>query len=92
MPPGAIKSIANISGYTKRALTASLSSVNVGIANIVGPQTFQARNAPGYRPAKIVAFATKLLCALDIILLYLYYRRENARRNREHKEDILEDD
>ncbi|KFY26147.1 hypothetical protein V493_04242 [Pseudogymnoascus sp. VKM F-4281 (FW-2241)] len=45
--------MANVGGHTKRSVAAALIAGSFSIGNIIGPQTFQAGDAPGYRPAKI---------------------------------------
>ncbi|KAH8725990.1 major facilitator superfamily transporter [Phaeosphaeriaceae sp. PMI808] len=73
---------ANISGSTKRAFTAAIVSGSFSIGNIIGPQTFQARDAPNYRPAKIAVLGTQAGCGLVTIVLYGYYRWQNGKRDR----------
>lgn len=56
-------------------------SGSFSIGNIIGPQTFQARDAPEYRPAKLAVMGTQSGCALTTILLVLYYVWMNKKRN-----------
>jgi sugar phosphate permease len=46
----------NVASYTKRVAANAIVAIGFSIANIIGPQTFQARDAPGYLPAKITIF------------------------------------
>lgn len=78
---------ANVSGYTKRAFVTAMVTGSFSIGNIIGPQTFQARDAPDYRPAKISVLATQAGDALVICLLALYYVWENRRRDAAAKND-----
>ncbi|GJD03602.1 Major facilitator superfamily transporter [Colletotrichum higginsianum IMI 349063] len=71
---------ANFGGATKRAFAAAIVSGSFSLGNIIGPQTFQARDAPEYRPAKIAVMGTQAGCALVTLALYAYYRLENKRR------------
>ncbi|KAK1761501.1 major facilitator superfamily domain-containing protein [Echria macrotheca] len=71
---------ANFGGATKRAFAAAVVSGSFSIGNIIGPQTFQARDAPDYRPAKISVMATQAGCALVTFLLFLYYVWQNKKR------------
>ena len=71
----------NIVGQTKRTVSLSLIAASFSLGNIVGPQTFQARDAPDYIPAKITLLATQGGCALAALSLYLYYRWVNHRRD-----------
>jgi uncharacterized membrane protein YeaQ/YmgE (transglycosylase-associated protein family) len=71
----------NIAGHTKRAWVTSLYAVSFSVGNIVGPQTFQHRDAPEYRPAKIAVLVTQTSSVFVVAALYLYYRWENKRRD-----------
>jgi MFS family permease len=73
---------ANVSGATKRAFAAAVVSGSFSIGNIIGPQTFQAKDAPGYRPAKLAVMGTQAGCAVVTVALYVYYRWQNQRRDR----------
>ncbi|KAF4595534.1 MFS transporter [Ophiocordyceps camponoti-floridani] len=73
--------VANCAGGTKRAFAAALVSGSFSLGNIIGPQTFQARDAPDFRPAKLAVMGTQAGCALVTILLFLYYVQANRRRN-----------
>jgi uncharacterized membrane protein YeaQ/YmgE (transglycosylase-associated protein family) len=73
---------ANVSGSTKRAFAAAAVSGSFSVGNIIGPQTFQAKDAPNYRPAKLAVMGTQAGCALVTIVLYWYYRCQNAKRDR----------
>lgn len=72
----------NISGQTKRTACLALIAASFSVGNIIGPQTFQAKDAPDYLPAKISLLATQGGCALCALALYLYYRWVNHRRNK----------
>lgn len=76
---------ANIGGSTKRPFAAAVISGSFSIGNIIGPQTFQARDAPEYRPAKIAVMATQAGCALTVFVLFLYYVWQNRKRAAMHK-------
>ncbi|KAK3688937.1 allantoate permease [Podospora appendiculata] len=70
----------NTSGGTKRAFAAALVSAAFSVGNIVGPQTFRAKDAPEYRPAKITLLATEATCMVTTFSLFLYYVWQNKRR------------
>jgi hypothetical protein len=74
--------IANVGGATKRAFAAAVVTGSFSIGNIIGPQTFQARDAPFYRPAKLAVMSTQAGCAAVTITLYFYYRWQNNRRDK----------
>ncbi|KAK4167794.1 putative allantoate protein [Cladorrhinum sp. PSN259] len=73
--------VANVAGPTKRAFAAAIISGSFSLGNIIGPQTFQVRDAPEYRPAKIAVMATQAGCALVTLVLFGYYTWQNKRRN-----------
>ncbi|PNS18579.1 High-affinity nicotinic acid transporter [Sphaceloma murrayae] len=73
---------ANSAGHTKRPLSLALLAGSFCVANIIGPQTFQARDAPAYIPAKVTLMAAVACGAVCSVLLAIYYRWENARRDR----------
>lgn len=76
---------ANTMGYTKRVATNATVAIAFSIANIIGPQTFQSRDAPDYIPAKITIFAVAggaMVVSACLRLLYGFRNRTNV-RNRE---------
>lgn len=79
--------MANIGGGTKRAFAAALISGSFSLGNIIGPQTFQAKDAPEYRPAKIAVMGTQAGCALTTFLLFLYYVWQNKKRTSEGEQE-----
>ena len=72
---------ANCAGQTKRAFASAAIAGSFSIGNIIGPQTFQAKDAPNYHPAKIAVLATQASAAFVTFVLYLYYVYENRRRD-----------
>lgn len=68
---------ANTAGYTKRVASNSIIAIAFSIANIIGPQTFQAQDAPQYIPAKITIFAVAGGAMVVSILLRLLYGVRN---------------
>lgn len=73
---------ANVSGSTKHAFADAIVSGSFSIGNIIGLQTFQAKDAPNYRPAKLAVMGTQAGCAAVTVVLYGYYRWQNPRRDR----------
>lgn len=71
---------ANFGGATKRAFAAAVVSGSFSIGNIIGPQTFQVRDAPDYRPAKLSVVGTQAGCMVTTFLLFLYYAWQNRKR------------
>ncbi|KAM0289623.1 hypothetical protein ACHAO9_005910 [Fusarium lateritium] len=72
---------ANFGGATKRAFAAAIVSGSFSLGNIIGPQTFQAKDAPEFRPAKLAVMGTQAGCALTTFCLFMYYVWANKRRD-----------
>ncbi|KAL1954074.1 hypothetical protein VTO42DRAFT_1762 [Malbranchea cinnamomea] len=75
---------ANCAGSTKRAFASALVAGSFSVGNIIGPQTFQDRDAPEYRPAKIAVLATQAAAAVMSVVLFGYYKWENRRRDTQY--------
>jgi len=74
----------NVAGYTKKQLTGAVLFTGYCVGNIIGPQTFIAKEAPGYHSAYIamlVGYSVKLLM---VVILYIYMYRVNKARDAEH--------
>lgn len=88
----------NIAGHTKRSIATSLIAGAFSVGSIIGPQTFQARDAPNYYPAKIAVLATQAGAAFFAIILRLYYGWQNSLREKrtqeihERQDDHMSDD
>lgn len=78
----------NTAGYTKRIGANAMIAVGFSIANIIGPQTFQAQDAPQYTPATITLFAALGGGMLVAALLRLLYAYRNASTRRHRNEQI----
>lgn len=77
--------VANTAGQTKRAMTAATVAGSFSIGNIIGPQTFQAKDAPQYIPAKITVMATQAAGAVAAFVLFLYYVWANKRKDKQQQ-------
>ncbi|KAF5013340.1 hypothetical protein FDECE_643 [Fusarium decemcellulare] len=77
---------ANFGGATKRAFAAAIVSGSFSLGNIIGPQTFQAKDAPDFRPAKLAVMGTQAGCAVTTFTLFMYYVWANKRRDDRSKE------
>ncbi|KAF2228086.1 major facilitator superfamily domain-containing protein [Elsinoe ampelina] len=77
----------NTAGHTKRAFTTTAMNAAFAIGNIIGPETFKAKDAPMYKPAKISLVATWSSSAGCLLLLVAYYHFANQRRVMATKED-----
>ncbi|KAG8629553.1 hypothetical protein KVT40_003418 [Elsinoe batatas] len=73
---------ANIAGQTKRSVAVGFVTAAFGVASTIGPQTFQARDAPLYQSARLTVLTTLSAGAVLTALLAVYYKRENRRRDR----------
>lgn len=81
----------NVAGHTKRVIGVALISGSFSVGNIIGPQTFQARDAPDYIPAKITVMATQASGALISFVLFLYYVWANKRKSRAEVDPDVQD-
>ncbi|CAM1501410.1 Fc.00g105720.m01.CDS01 [Cosmosporella sp. VM-42] len=77
---------ANFGGATKRAFAAAVVSGSFSLGNIIGPQTFQARDAPNFRPAKLAVMGTQAGCAATTFALFIYYVWANKKRGARNKQ------
>ncbi|KAF3319090.1 hypothetical protein TWF173_003543 [Orbilia oligospora] len=82
---------ANVAGHTKRIAASVVVSGSFSIGSIIGPMTFQAKDAPGYFPAKVTVLATQGAAAIVALALRFYYNFENHRRDRIERENAGED-
>ena len=71
---------ANVAGQTKRVVSVALIAGSFSVGNIIGPQTFQAKDAPQYIPAKITVLATQAAAGVIAFVLFLYYVWANRRK------------
>jgi hypothetical protein len=74
---------ANTSGYTKRAMRNALTLMAFCVGNLIGPQLFQASDAPSYNAAKITLIVTMAAVVLLALVLRQLTVWENAKRDRE---------
>ncbi|KAF2227175.1 major facilitator superfamily domain-containing protein [Elsinoe ampelina] len=72
----------NFAGVTKRAFIMAVLSGAFAIGSLIGPQTFQAKDAPDYIPAKLTLMIVLAVAIVLVGVLLAYYRWENARRDR----------
>lgn len=70
----------NVAGHTKQSASVTLIAGSFSVGNIIGPQTFQAKDAPQYIPVKIIVLATQAGGALFAVILFLYYLWANKRK------------
>ena len=73
---------ANTSGYTKRTMRNALTLMAFCIGNLIGPQMFQASDAPNYNPAKIGLIVTMSAGVVLVLLLRWVMVQENKKRDK----------
>lgn len=44
-----------------------------------GPQTFQTKDAPNYRPAELTIIVCWVLCICDLLFIWVYCRHKNKK-------------
>ena len=72
----------NTAGHTKRTYATAGMNVAFAIGNIIGPETFQAKNAPEYKPAKLTLAIMWAVTIGVAVLCRSYYAMENSIRER----------
>ncbi|KAH8669005.1 major facilitator superfamily domain-containing protein [Xylariales sp. PMI_506] len=80
----------NTAGHTKRTYATAGVNAAFAIGNIIGPLTFQAKDAPQYKPAKlalVIAWAASILISF---FCYLYYTLMNKSRGVKSESDAEE--
>ncbi|KAF3769362.1 hypothetical protein M406DRAFT_65639 [Cryphonectria parasitica EP155] len=84
---------ANVAGHTKKACAMSLLNAAFAIGNIIGPQTFQAQDAPDYTQAKAAVMCFQSVIVVLAIVLLLYFKTVNKKRDQKSSaagEDITD--
>ncbi|KAJ5602277.1 hypothetical protein N7510_011811 [Penicillium lagena] len=79
---------ANFAGHTKKLTMNALVLMSFCIGNVIGPETFQAKDAPQYIPAKITIVAILSFGILFTAALDLLYMWENRKRDNEPAPDL----
>lgn len=72
----------NVAGWTKKTTVAAMYLIGYCVGNIIGPQVFQNKDAPQYRPAEITICVCYFLCILDVLFIYAWCKRENRRKEK----------
>ena len=73
----------NVAGSTKKVTVACIGTVAYTVGNIISPQTFQARDAPRYLPAKISICIIYFLITVDLFVMRWVLERRNKKREQE---------
>lgn len=61
------------------------------LGNIIGPETFQDKDAPGYIPAKVTIVVTLAVAIILTATLVGLYKKENRRRDRAGVQELPQD-
>ncbi|GAB7353321.1 hypothetical protein MBLNU459_g3817t1 [Dothideomycetes sp. NU459] len=77
----------NVAGHTKRSFAMAILNAAFALGNIIGPQTFQAKDAPAYKPAKRAMFAIQLVVGAVAAALFVYYKIVNKKRLASYESD-----
>ncbi|KAF2402206.1 MFS transporter [Trichodelitschia bisporula] len=67
----------NVAGYTKKTTVAAMFLIGYCTGNIIGPQTFRGKN---YVPAEITIMVCWSICLFDLLFIWWYCRRQNAKK------------
>lgn len=70
----------NVAGYTKKTTVAAIYLMGYCVGNIIGPQTFQAKDAPHYVPAEITILVCWGLCIFDLAFIWWYCVWQNKKK------------
>ncbi|KAL9089426.1 MAG: hypothetical protein Q9165_005747 [Trypethelium subeluteriae] len=81
----------NIAGHSKKVTANALTLVSFAVGNILGTQTFQNKQAPGYISGKISIIATLVALCFAILVLRVLNDRLN-RKNKKKLADMGEDE
>ena len=52
------------------------------VGNIIGPHTFQSKDAPQYIPAEITIIVCEGVCVIIQVFVWWWYKRENAKKEK----------
>ncbi|EON97374.1 putative allantoate permease protein [Phaeoacremonium minimum UCRPA7] len=75
---------ANTAGQTKKAICYSLVQIGYAAGNLIGPQTFIAKQAPKYTGAVIAMLTSYCVCMLLMLSYWFIAAAENKRRDRKY--------
>ena len=73
----------NIAGHSKKVTCNALTMVSFCVGNIIGAQTFQERQAPGYISGKASIIATLCVCIISVLALRFWNDWLNKKKARE---------
>ncbi|GMK58121.1 hypothetical protein CspeluHIS016_0501530 [Cutaneotrichosporon spelunceum] len=82
----------NIAGRTKKTFVTGLVLVFNCTGNLIGPQAFRDKDAPVYAPALLTFVVCNAINLCILVAFFLYYRSENARRDRLYGKPLPDED
>lgn len=71
----------NVAGYTKKTTVGAMYFIAYCVGNLIGPQIFVPSTKPRYVPAEITIICCWAFVILDLLFIYWYYKKENARKS-----------
>lgn len=71
----------NVAGYTKKTTVGAMYFIAYCVGNLIGPQIFVPSTKPRYIPAEITILGCWAFVICDLVFIYWYYKRENARKS-----------
>ena len=72
---------ANTAGHSKKVTMNAVVLMSFCLGNVIGPLTFQGKDAPAFIPAKIALMATMAFAIVMVLALRTLLAWENARRD-----------
>ncbi|KAI5364306.1 putative major facilitator superfamily, MFS transporter superfamily [Septoria linicola] len=76
----------NVAGSTKKVTVACIGTIAYTVGNIISPQTFQARDAPRYLPAKVSICILYFIITCDLVAMRWVFVRRNRLRDQKRAE------
>ncbi|KIW87850.1 uncharacterized protein Z519_11434 [Cladophialophora bantiana CBS 173.52] len=70
-----------LSGGIPKITVTCIGTIAYTVRNIISPQTFQAKDAPRYVPAKVSIVILYFLITADLYLIRIVYVRRNKKRD-----------
>ena len=71
----------SVAGHTKKITVNSIYLIGYCVGNLVGPQTFIAKQAPNYHGAKVAIVVCNVVSLACVVGIYISYYLDNKRRD-----------
>lgn len=72
----------NTAGHTKKVTTTAIYLIGYCVGNLIGPQTFVTKQAPGYIGGKIAMVACYSVAFVLVCIIYLNYYLKNKKKEK----------